>query len=139
MKYKKYEIEINEPIIGKARPRMNTITGHAYTPSKTKNYEYFTRFIFTNKYSDYEQLEGRLQVKIIAYIELPKKRTKLAEAEMLANIQSPTKKPDIDNIVKIILDSLNGYAYKDDKQITKLEVEKRYARSSKAFIIIEKY
>ena len=26
----------------------------------------------------------------------------------------PTKKPDVDNIIKIILDSLNGLAYKDD-------------------------
>lgn len=32
----KYEIEIEESITGKARPRMNTYTGRAYTPTKTK-------------------------------------------------------------------------------------------------------
>ena len=31
----KYEIEIEESITGKARPRMNTYTGRAYTPTKT--------------------------------------------------------------------------------------------------------
>ena len=41
-----YEIEINEQITGKARPRMNTYTGRAYTPTKTKNYEYLVRQIF---------------------------------------------------------------------------------------------
>ena len=35
----------------------------------------------------------------------------------------PTKKPDIDNIEKIIEDALNGLAYKDDSQI--VEVFKR--------------
>ena len=35
----KYEFEIPETITGKARPRMNTRTGRAYTPTKTKNYE----------------------------------------------------------------------------------------------------
>ena len=29
----------------------------------------------------------------------------------------PTKKPDADNIIKVILDALNGLAYRDDSQI----------------------
>lgn len=40
-----YELEIQESIIGKQRPRMNTYTGRAYTPTKTKNYEYLVRQI----------------------------------------------------------------------------------------------
>lgn len=45
---------------------------------------------------------------------------------MLNNEIYPTIKPDTDNIAKSILDSLNGLAYKDDKQIVKLNVDKRY-------------
>lgn len=45
---------------------------------------------------------------------------------MLNNEINPTTKPDTDNIAKSILDSLNGIAYKDDKQVVKLTVEKRY-------------
>jgi Holliday junction resolvase RusA-like endonuclease len=45
---------------------------------------------------------------------------------MLDNKIYPTIKPDTDNIAKSILDSLNGIAYKDDKQVVKLTVEKRY-------------
>lgn len=45
---------------------------------------------------------------------------------MLDNKIYPTIKPDTDNIAKSILDSLNGIAYKDDKQVTRLTVEKRY-------------
>jgi len=43
---------------------------------------------------------------------------------------------DIDNILKAILDSLNGIVYEDDKQITELSVKK--IRQSKANKIIIK-
>jgi len=46
---------------------------------------------------------------------------------MLDNKIYPTIKPDTDNIAKSILDSLNGIAYKDDKQVVMLTVEKWYA------------
>jgi len=39
----------------------------------------------------------------------------------------PTNKPDLDNIAKIILDSLNGIAYKDDSQVVSLTVIKHYS------------
>jgi len=38
----------------------------------------------------------------------------------------PTKKPDADNIAKIVLDALNGVAYTDDTQVVNLSVQKRY-------------
>ena len=58
---------------------------------------------------------------------------------MLENNISPTKKPDIDNIVKSILDSMNKFAFKDDNQITKLEVEKKYSLEDKVYVKIEEY
>jgi Holliday junction resolvase RusA-like endonuclease len=41
----------------------------------------------------------------------------------------PTKKPDADNIAKIILDALNGVAYTDDTQVINLLVQKRYGEA----------
>ena len=38
-----------------------------------------------------------------------------------------TKKPDSDNIIKIILDGLNKVAYYDDSQVCKVNFEKKYA------------
>ena len=54
---------------------------------------------------------------------------------MLENIVSPTKKPDIDNIVKVVLDAMNKFAFKDDTQIVKLEVEKLYSNSEEKLVI----
>lgn len=132
-----YEIEINESITGKARPRMNTRTGKAYTPTKTKNYEYLARQIFTYKYPKFTPIEGKVKLSIIAYFELPKKRSKLQEAEMLGGLIRPTKKPDWDNIGKIISDALNKFAFIDDAQIVEAVIIKRYSRTPKTIVKIE--
>ena len=94
---------------------------------------------FKIKYPRYETLEGRIFIKISAYFKIPKNTSKKNTEKMLAGDFSPTKKPDIDNIVKIVLDALNKMAFKDDNQITKLEVEKVYSEKEKIFVRIEEY
>ena len=42
--------------------------------------------------------------------------------------------PDTDNIAKIVLDSLNGIAYKDDSQVTALKVIKQYGEHAKIIV-----
>lgn len=132
-----YELEIPESITGKQRPRMNTYTGRAYTPNKTKNYEYLVRQLFVYKYPKFEPIVGRVKLSVIAYFELPKSISKQKEAEMLAGTISPTKKPDWDNIGKIISDALNKFAFKDDAQIIEAIIIKKYARTPKVLVRIE--
>lgn len=139
IKNKVYEFDMLGDIVGKARPRMNTRTGKAYTPTKTKNYEFFLRQSFINKYPNFETIESRVKVTMIAYYDIPKSTSKKQAAEMLAGNISPTKKPDIDNVIKIILDAMNKFAFKDDTQVTKLEIEKIYANEPKIYLKIEEY
>lgn len=47
----------------------------------------------------------------------------------------PTKKPDNDNIVKVVEDALNDVAYKDDKNIVDCVVQKYYSEQPQ--IIVE--
>ena len=134
-----YEFEVPGKITGKGRPRINSYTGIVYTPTKTKDYESLVEQYFLIKYPRFKMLENRVQVNIIAYFSVPKS-TKKSDAEaMLKNEISPTKKPDIDNIVKIVLDAMNKFAFKDDTQITKLNVEKKYGAEEKICIRIEEY
>ncbi len=134
-----YEFEVPGKVIGKGRPRLNSYTGVVYTPTKTKDYETLVEQYFLLKYPRFKALEGRIKVNIIAYFSTPKTTKKSDINEMLENNISPTKKPDIDNIVKVVLDSMNKFAFKDDNQITKLEVEKKYALEDKVHIKIEEY
>ena len=134
-----YEFEVPGKVIGKGRPRLNSYTGVVYTPTKTKDYESLVEQYFLLKYPRFKILEGRIKVSIIAYFSIPKTTKKADINEMLENNISPTKKPDIDNIVKSILDSMNKFAFKDDNQITKLEVEKKYSLEDKVYVKIEEY
>lgn len=134
-----YEFEVPGNIVGKARPRVNTNTGRAYTPTKTKDYEYLVEQYFILKYPKFEPIKNRTKVTIKAYFEIPKSTNKKQKEEMLKNNISPTKKPDIDNIIKIILDSMNKFAFEDDNQITKIDVEKIYSEEEKIYIKIEEY
>ena len=134
-----YEFEVPGKVVGKGRPRLNTYTGIVYTPTKTKDFESLVEQYFLLKYPKFKMLEGRIKVSIVAYFSIPKNTKKSDINEMLDNNISPTKKPDIDNIVKAVLDSMNKFAFKDDNQITKLEVEKRYSLEDKIYIKIEEY
>ena len=51
--------------------------------------------------------------------------------------QLPAKKPDADNILKAICDSLNGIAYRDDAQIVRVVMGKRYMDEPKTMVAIK--
>lgn len=135
----KYQFEVPGEIVGKERPRVNMYTGRVYTPGKTKDYELLVQQYFKMKYPRYEMLEGRLSINIIAYLKIPKSTSKAKVEEMLENKMSPTKKPDVDNIAKSILDAMNNFVFKDDNQVSKISVEKRFALEEKAVIEVEEY
>ena len=135
----KYEFEVIGNIVGKERPRVNTYTGRVYTPGKTKDYELLVQQYFKIKYPRSKMLEGRVKIEIIAYLKMPKSTSKVKMQEMLENKISPTKKPDVDNIAKSILDAMNGYVFRDDNQVSKIAVEKRYGIEEKAVISVEEY
>ena len=134
-----YEFEVPGEIIGKERPRVNMYTGCVYTPNKTKDYEFLVQQYFKIKYPNFQMLEGRIAINIIAYLKIPKSTNKTKTKEMLENKISPTKKPDVDNIAKSILDAMNQFVFKDDNQVSKISVEKRFALDEKAVIVVEEY
>lgn len=115
-------VVVTGKIRGKARPRV--CRGHAFTPKDTIEYEKLVRECY--KKQDGRYLEGSIKALIIAYYKIPKSYTKKRVQVIRDGLEKPTKKPDADNIGKVILDSLNGVAYKDDSQIVELRVIKRY-------------
>ncbi len=118
--------EIPGPIKGKGRPRA-TKTGIIYTPKETVQYENLVKMCFRDS-ANTKFFESPLEASITAYYEIPKSTTKKNREAMILGKILPTKKPDIDNIAKIILDSLNGIAYKDDAQIVRCVVTKLYSK-----------
>lgn len=113
---------------GKARPRVFNQDGksHAVTPQDTLNYESLVKWVFTNT-MEARKLQGEIEAKIVAMYPIPKAMTKKNRQLIDEGKLHPTKKPDLDNVAKIILDSLNKVAFDDDSQVTRLIVEKHFS------------
>lgn len=130
----KFEI-LGKPM-AKARPRLSK-SGFAYTPAKTVNYENLVRYTFQREFPLHIPFENNLEVYITAIFEIPKSYSKKKKKELLETHDNYNHKPDVDNISKIILDSLNGIAYKDDSLITILHVNKEYGLQPKVIVEIK--
>lgn len=123
---------------GKARPKVNTYTHRAYTPTATKNYETAVRTCYMNAAPPGERLHaGSVRVQIMAYYPIPKNWNKAEKRAAMAGEKLPEVKPDLDNCAKAILDALNGLAYEDDSAVTDLTVCKRYAEIGHVVVRIE--
>jgi Holliday junction resolvase RusA-like endonuclease len=103
---------------GKARARvvrMGNFT-RTYTPEKTVNYENLIKYTYMNDTFNILNTEP-LKMTIIAYYSIPKSTSKKKTTEMLEGKLRPTKKPDFENVAKVVSDALNKIAYNDDTQI----------------------
>jgi Holliday junction resolvase RusA-like endonuclease len=117
---------------GKGRPRF-TRSGHAFTPAKTREYEEEIARAFTEAGGQIHS--GYVAVKVSAFYKIPKATTKEKKGLIERGLIKPAVKPDVDNIIKAVLDGLNGVAYHDDNQVIKVCGEKFY--SAEPFVEVE--
>lgn len=127
---------LGEPV-AKQRPKISTFGGfaRAYTPTKTQNYENKVLMSFQNelKCDNYEDTyfgDSLVEMEINVYFAIPKscyckKGLNKSGREKMDKIYCDTHK-DLDNIVKSILDGLNKVAFKDDKQVVKINACKKW-------------
>ena len=98
-----------------------------YTPETTISYENLVKVEYARQCGK-QVLDGALSVEIVAFFPVPKSESKKRTALMEEGAIYHTKKPDADNIAKCVLDAINGIAFKDDSQVSKMTVVKKYAR-----------
>lgn len=114
---------------GKGRPRFSRAGKHVktYTPDKTASYESLIRFEYERQCRDIRFLDKTpLKIMINAFFSIPKSTSRARRDAMLEHEIRPTRKPDADNILKVVCDALNGIAYNDDAQIVNAAVNKYY-------------
>ena len=127
-----------EPV-GKGRPRFarrgNFVS--TYTPQKTKSYEDEIRMMAKAAMGSNELLDTPVTVAIYIRVGIPKSFSKQKRKDALAGILKPTKKPDLDNVAKCFLDSMNEIVYLDDKQVVNLHVTKVYAETPAVEVMVK--
>ena len=126
---------IGEPV-SKGRPRFGR--GKTYTPAKTIAAETFIQLCATQKGVP-KMMNGPLRLTVTFSMGIPKSWPAQSKKEALEGIIRPTKTPDIDNLFKLVADSLQGdnMVYQDDNQIVEIMAVKRYSADPKTIILIE--
>lgn len=125
---------------GKGRPKFSRQGGFVktYTPDKTVLYENLIRTEYLRqcpslRFADKEPLTMHIR----AYYSIPKSVSRKRQAAMAEGLIRPVKKPDADNIIKVVADALNKLAYRDDADLVQVSLIKFYSRQPRLEVEIE--
>lgn len=124
-------IQIDGPPIPYARPRVTKFA--TFDPRSSEKKRVKAEMLSKRP----EKLEGPLRINLIFNIYIPKSASKKKQLEMEEGVLKPTKKPDLDNLVKFILDCSNGILFHDDSHILEITASKRYSKAPSTILHVE--
>jgi Holliday junction resolvase RusA-like endonuclease len=128
---------------GKGRPkhRMIMMDGKAivqvYTPKETVDHEKVIAQIARYTMGARQPFSGALQLEVMAVYPVPASWSNKARVDAMEGLTHCMAKPDLDNVVKLVLDALNKIAYKDDVQIVRVNARKKYGRNPRVEVLIK--
>lgn len=98
-----------------------------YTPARTVAYEAQIAAAARAALGDDEMIDGAVEIEILVRLEPSKWVSRAARDGMLNGSVKATKRPDLDNVVKAIIDGCCGVIFPDDASITRISARKVYA------------
>ncbi|MGF7436288.1 RusA family crossover junction endodeoxyribonuclease [Lentilactobacillus senioris] len=128
-----------EPVSA-GRPRF-TRQGHAYDPAKSRSYKRMFRLEAGKQFAELHQkpfsVDQPIEIYIAIYRPIQKSVSKAERTRRLLGEHMPVVKPDTDNYVKIVLDSLNGLIWDDDRAICHIDAWKYYSDDPRVEVIVK--
>ena len=124
---------------GKGRPKFSKVGDHVKTrtPDQTVIYENLIKTEYRSQCNGLQfPDQAQLDMRVMAFYQMPASVSKKKRQQMLDQKIRPTKKPDADNILKVVADSLNQIAYRDDAQIVDTQVRKFYSDRPRIEVLI---
>ena len=110
------------PVKPKPAPRPRVTKRGTYNAKDYTDWKKGLSFLAKTKIK--EPLENEIFLNIDFFYEIPKSWSKKKKE----SVKWHTSKPDIDNLIKSVMDGLNGIAYKDDSQVVLIQARKQYAQ-----------
>ncbi len=112
-------------IAGKGRPRFARVGGfvRTYTDEKTRSAEAMVRTLAAEAMQGRPPVFGPIALEIVIVQIPPESWSKRRRA----NTRWITGKPDCDNVIKLIGDSLNRLVWHDDSQVAEIAFKRVYA------------
>lgn len=141
----KFEFSVPGEVVGQGRPRATTVGGHVrmYDPEKSRDYKSKVA-LFAQAQMKEQGLTGLqvpsergFRVSISADAPVPKSFSKKKQMDAVCLRIRPTKRPDCDNVIKAVLDALNGVFWEDDRLVTTIFMTKYYSPEPELKVSIE--
>lgn len=134
----KVKFEVPGPPKGKQRPRVVRNGGftRTYTPKETVMYENLVKMCYLEQVGRV-MLTAPIALSMTAYFPIPKSTSKKQHARMASGNVFHTKRPDIDNCIKSILDGMSGISYHDDAAIAEIRAKKAYSDNPRVEVTLE--
>ena len=122
----------------KGRPRFTTRGRFpmAYTPAKTVAAENLFK-LQSLRFKPQTPFTGPVILTARIYRSIPKSFSVAKREQALAGVLFPICRPDTDNFLKLILDSMNGIFFKDDSQVYQISAIKLYSLNPRIEIDLE--
>ncbi|MBF0607431.1 MAG: RusA family crossover junction endodeoxyribonuclease [Magnetococcales bacterium] len=110
--------------VPQGRPRATTVAGHVtlYDPLNSRQWKQVVQFHASTVVSAPFPPSVALQMQLTFYLPRPKSLSR--------KVTEHTKRPDLDNLGKAVMDALNKVAYHDDSQIIELHKKKVYTQGN---------
>lgn len=122
--------------VAKGRPKFARRGAHvvAYTPAKTASYENLVKLAATVAMCGLEPTAAPVALSVSLSMQIPASWSKKRRALAASGAICATKKPDADNVLKALKDGCNGIVWRDDAQVVRIMLEKRYSETPGALI-----
>ena len=132
-----FDIEGNPVPKGRPRFRRTKTFITTYTPKKTLDFEDQVRKASVDAMGPTELLESPVAVYLYFRLPIPQSYSKKATEACLSGSKRHVKRPDLDNLIKSVLDGMNGVIFRDDSQITSIHATKVYSNVAGVNIVVK--
>jgi Holliday junction resolvase RusA-like endonuclease len=121
------------PLIPMAAPRPRFSKFGTYNDKKYTTYK--QALLVSARSQDKSYFNGATKLEVTFYMPIPASLSKVKQKAL--NGEFHIKRPDTDNLLKSVKDSLNGIFYKDDSQICDVVAKKIYSTYPRTEIILK--
>lgn len=116
-----------------------TKKGFSYIPKETRDYQNIVKHSFLEQTTLQERKflleQDNLSVDVVAMFSPPKSYSVTKKNRLLNTPYN--KKPDADNILKALLDAINGIAFTDDAVISRITINKIYKNVEGIIVVLK--
>ena len=134
--------------MAKGRPRSRIVTPkdrrkepfvHIYADPKSAANEKAIKQAAAIAMGFRDAFTGPIMMRVTAVVPIPASWPKGRKTLARNGLVYPETKPDIDNYLKLVMDSCNGIVYVDDKQVVEITGSKRYGIEPRLEIEVEQF